>query len=951
MRPTDGTNKSPHDETELFYKSIMEQAPVGYAYHRVLLDVANQPCDYVFLEINAAFEALTGLHREDILQKPVSEVLPGIRESEFNWIERYGTLAINGGSEEFEQYSEPLKRWYRVKVHSPEKYHFITYVTDVTKETDRIMTLQQSITALRQAEEALALQKQRFELAINGTNDGIWDWDLTTNTLFLSKRWKEMLGYEDSELKNEFETFASLIYTDDIKRVNDFVNKYLLGEIAQYALEFRMLHKDGHPRWILAKGEALRDKDGKPYRMAGSHGDITERKQVESELQENKHRLELAMEAGEHGFWDWNLLTNETYFSPRYFTMLGYGDRALPMNFNTFASLIHPDDNEQVMPNIRKSLQVGLPYSEEFRLLCKDGSYRWVNGKGKVYLDDRQTPYRAVGVHIDIHQRKIMEEELITSREQAEAANAAKSQFLANMSHEIRTPMNGILGFLELLQASNLSSEQKDFVQEAKSSSTVLLTLINDILDFSKIEAGKLSMESIPFNLRNTVDDVVSLLTPKALEKGIGLYSMIKADVPEEVVGDPSRLRQILSNLIGNAVKFTDVGEVSVAVDCEETERDFATLQFKVRDTGIGINREAMDNLFQSFHQADTSTTRKYGGTGLGLAISKKLVSLMGGEIGVDSVQGEGSTFYFHVRLKITKRALDRNLEYKMLEGANVLVVDDHASNRKIIRSYLQETGMNVYEAKDAGNAITTILSLAGSAYAVQVAILDCQMPGMSGIDLALALKSIPVAQHIKLLLLTSAAQRGDARKAQENGFSAYLTKPVRRDELINCMAIVMGLKSALEEDAQLVTKHTVREAQQARKPRILLVEDNRVNRKVVQHMLQSHDLTCDMALDGAEAIKAVAGKEYDIIFMDCQMPIMDGYACTEKIREMESGRKRTPIIAMTAHAMQGDKEKCMAAGMDDYLSKPIDFDVLFRMIETYCVEGVMLHGNEHIGP
>jgi len=463
-----------------------------------------------------------------------------------------------------------------------------------------------------------------------------------------------------------------------------------------------------------------------------------------------------------------------------------------------------------------------------------------------------------------------------------------------------------------------------------------LLNLINDILDFSKIEAGKLTIEQIEFDLRTTVEDAVSLLVPKAAEKNLVIHVIVKAGVPEAVIGDPTRLRQIFSNLLSNAVKFTESGEISVKVDYLEKENDIAELSFEVKDTGIGISKEAIDRLFQSFNQADTSTTRKYGGTGLGLAICKELVKMMGGEISVESIPGEGSTFSFKLCMKIARRAVEAKIEYEKLDGANILIVDDCTSNRSIVSSYLQGTGLTVFEAADAGNAIATIISNASTKNKISVAIIDYLMQGMNGYDLAAALKNIPLAQGIKLILLTAVSRKGDGKAAQEAGFSGYLSKPVRRDDLINCIAIVLGLKKEVETDDQVVTKYTVKEVKNAMKPRILLVEDNETNRKVVLAMLKSHDMTCDVAMDGREAYMAVRKKSYDIVFMDCQMPVMDGYQSTVKIREDEGNIKHTIIIAMTANAMEGDKAKCIDAGMDDYISKPINFDVMFKMIDNH---------------
>ena len=535
---------------------------------------------------------------------------------------------------------------------------------------------------------------------------------------------------------------------------------------------------------------------------------------------------------------------------------------------------------------------------------------------------------------------------------QAEAASVMKSRFLANMSHEIRTPMNGIMGFLELLKMTNTTSTQKEYIREAKSASEILLYLINDILDFSKIEAGKLAIESIQFRIRTVVEDAGSLLMPLAQEKNIKLNTMIKACVPEEGIGDPSRIRQILNNLVSNAIKFTSQGEVFISVDCEEIDKESFFLCFGVQDTGIGLSEEDMKKLFQSFTQADASTTRKYGGTGLGLAISKELIKMMDGSIEVDSELGKGSTFRFKIRILLPEQQTVQPIMDEQLNHVNILIVDNSANNRKIIKYYLQEKARHIFESQDAGSAITTILSNAGTAEEIDVVILDFHLPDMNGKELAETLRSIPQTKDIKLILLNSSAVAGNADHAATLGFHGFLSQPVRRDELINCIAIVLGSTND-EVHSPIVTKYTVKEMLDSKKPKILLVEDNEINRKIMISYLHTQQLSCDIAMNGKEAYQAVLSKNYDIVFMDCQMPIMDGYESTQKIRALEGKGRHTPIIAMTANAMEGDRKKCIEAGMDEYLSKPLDFPEVLRRIEYYTQKmtknmGDSLLLNEH---
>jgi len=538
-------------------------------------------------------------------------------------------------------------------------------------------------------------------------------------------------------------------------------------------------------------------------------------------------------------------------------------------------------------------------------------------------------------------QRSLLEEELVIARRAAEAANIAKSNFLANMSHEIRTPMNGILGFLQLLESTEINEEQKEFIQIMKGSTDTLLNVINDILDISKIEAGMIELESIPFDLPAAVEAVVMPLILRAREKGIEINILVRAMVPQFVIGDPTRLKQVITNLVGNAIKFTEEGEVLVEVSLEDNDNTASPILFIVKDTGIGISDEAVKRLFKPFSQADSSSTRKYGGTGLGLAISKSIVEMMRGEIKVESTEGKGTTISFIVPLKKAEGAQSQVVaDYSVLKGKKIMVVDDNSTNRNIAKVYLQEAGCVVAEADRSTEAISKLVQTGNVLFSA--VLVDYSMPIMNGYDLAAALKVIPATKEIPLILLTSMAKKGEAKSAKEQGFLGYLSKPYKKKELLDCISIVIQGKTlnennGIDDKSALVTSNTAHEARFNSKLKILIAEDNEVNIKFLIKLLQVHGMSCDIAVDGEEAVKACFSKKYDLVFMDCQMPVMDGYDATRRIREAEGGH-HLPIIAMTAYAMVGDAEKCKAAGMDDYLSKPIDFNKLMCMIQQYAV-------------
>ena len=665
-----------------------------------------------------------------------------------------------------------------------------------------------------------------------------------------------------------------------------------------------------------------------------------ERRRAEDALRESEERYRDLFENAQDLVYTHDLAGTYTSANIVCERITGYThEECIGMNV---AQVIAPEDMEKARNAIARKTPEKDSSAYELDIIGKDGRRVTLEVNSRL-MHRNGVPYAVHGIARDITARKRAERELEDARNAALESARLKSEFLANMSHEIRTPMNGVIGMTGLLLDTDLNKEQREFAETIRSSGDALLMIINDILDFSKIEAGKLNFEVLDFVLTNAIEDTIELLAEKAHHKKIELGSLINKDVPVFLRGDPGRLRQIITNLLGNAIKFTEQGEVVIRACTESETETEVVIRFEVSDTGIGISETAQRYLFQAFTQADGSTTRKFGGTGLGLAISKQLVQLMDGQIGVRSVEGEGSTFWFTARFEKQPEGTVVEQPNVDLENLRVLIIDDNATNRQIVKHQVESWGMVHEEASSGHQALELLRAASQRNERFDLAVLDLIMHGMDGFELARRIKSDPEFAGVQLVMLTSFGERGDAQKAREIGVAAYLTKPVRQSQLFDCLAKVISTNNSKQQSSSstlpVVTKHSIAEAKIISNKRLLLAEDNAVNQKVALRQLQKLGYRADAVANGREAVEALVRIPYDLVLMDCQMPEMDGYEATAEIRRLEAGSKHTWIVAMTANALEGDRAKCLAAGMDDYVSKPVKVEDLSAVLSNLLAE------------
>ncbi len=818
-------------------------------------------------------------------------------------------------------------------------------ISDGTGGAQRVVGINRDVTDLELAAANLAASEEHFRQAFEFAGTGMAIVGLDGAWLQLNRTMCEIIGYTEAELLQK--TFLDVTHPDDLAIDLDQVKDLVDGRANHYRIEKRYLHRDGHSVWIHLTASLVRDQSGAPLHFVSQIEDISARKRAEHALREIQQFQQAVFKGISHGIHGVDLSGKIIFENPAAAEMLGWEIEDL-LGKPAHATIHHHHADCSVYPveecGIYATLRDGA-----FRRVSddtfwrKDGSAFPVEYCVAPMRDQAGAITGAIVVFIDITARKKADEELRSAKDKAEEANRAKSRFLANVSHEIRTPMNGVIGMTSLLMDTPLNEEQRDCARTIRLSAENLLTVINDILDFSKVEAGRIVLETFDFDLQELLEETLELFAEGAHAKGLELAGCIAPEAPRRLRGDAGRLRQVLTNLIGNAIKFTARGGVAVRIGANGVTGAYATMAFRVQDTGIGIAPETQGRLFDAFTQADVSTTRKYGGTGLGLAISKQLVELMGGHIGIESAAGQGAVFWFHIPLQIQRDAPHDPAAEHALSGMRVLIVDDNASSADCLQAQLAGWKVPSVIASNGLAALERLRETARGTDPFTTVILDLTMPEMEGLALARTIAADAALEGVRLILLTTRGHRLSTETWRAAGISQCCAKPVRQSALYDCLAnSTAGGPAPFQNEGTAAPEHTpARMILNPNVHRILVAEDNSVNQKVTLGQLRKLGYAADAVANGFEVLQAIDRVPYDIVLMDCQMPEMDGYEATAAIRQREEGKGHTWIIAMTANAMNGDREKCLAAGMDDYVSKPVRTnDLAAALASAHVPEG-----------
>lgn len=769
-----------------------------------------------------------------------------------------------------------------------------------------LVLLNREINSRHQTERALAESEQKFRLLVESANDIFYRTDHQGRYFYVNPIGLKLTGYTEEDVIGKH--YSVIIHKDYRADIEGFYRKQLLEHLPNTYCEFPIIKKDGTPLWVGQNVQILTDQ-GKVIGFQALARDISDRKRAEEERDRYFNlSLDFLCVTGFDGYLK--------HINPTWEKILGYSNEELLRE--PFLHFVHPDDVQATRTQVERVIQGENIHAFETRFRRKDGTYLWTEWTATPY-QDQQVIY-AVGR--DTGERVRTRRELELAKEAAESANRAKSQFLAMMSHEIRTPMNGVIGMTELLGGTELTPQQREYLDTIRRSGESLLTIINDILDFSKFESGTVELERRPFDPRTCIEESFDVVAQKALQKNLDLLYLVDPQIPPYMIGDENRLRQVLINLVGNAIKFTERGEIVIQVQLEEQTGETITLHYSIKDTGIGIPPDRIERLFKPFSQVDSSTTRKYGGTGLGLAICARLAEAMGGTIWVESAPGNGSVFHFTIKAGTTpaETALPRMYlkgNNGELAGKRVLIVDDNPTNIHILTLQCQQWGLLARGTDSPDTALEWIRK--GDPF--DIAILDQHMEGMNGFTLAENIRKFRTEEALLFLLLSSSTEQPPGNDARPL-FSAIVTKPVKQSQLFNLLTSALGGKQAQPvKPARQSSQATPVESPRLE---ILVAEDNEVNQQLMRHVLKQLGYTPLIVPNGLEAIQALEERQFDVVLMDVQMPVMDGLEATRKIVERWKRPERPVIIALTADAMQGDRDKCLEAGMDDYLTKPI---------------------------
>jgi two-component system, sensor histidine kinase and response regulator len=781
------------------------------------------------------------------------------------------------------------------------------------------------ITERKALEDKLHYATESLNIAQTAAGVATFDFDFRRNSRICSDNFRELLGIPSATPLDDLNRALSRVHPDDFAHVRSAPLETTAAD-PYYRCEYRVLLDGGAERWIGEKAKVSRGPSGDVERITGALVDISDLKHTKAALGSVEIRLERALRGTQDGLWEIDLLTQVSWYGLRFGELLGYSVEELGSSHEQFVALIHPEDRERVALSLDDHLEHRAVYDLEFRVRHKAGHYEWMRARGQAERAADGTPLRLAGAMQLITDRKHAEQASLDAKLTAEAANRAKSSFLANLSHEIRTPMNGVIGMSQILAETPLDNTQREYLDIIRGSAKALLSLINGVLDLSKIEADRLELENVEFDLIHMLYETVAATALQTAAKGIELIVSIEAEVPVLIRADPGRLRQVVLNLLGNAVKFTHEGHITVHLATQVDADGRTSLTLEVTDTGIGIPADRLDRLFKSFSQVDSSTTRHYGGTGLGLSIVKRLAELMGGEVGVRSEVGSGSTFWVRVRVDVVKEQPPR---IPIGLGRKILIVDDIRAARDSLALKLK---LYSYDTIAVGSVDEALEQLAKHS-SFDLVLADELMPMRGGLDLLAVLRSDSRYARLPLILLSLFGAEHDTTD-HEHRPNAIGLKPIRAAHLASLIDQVLTGKTPHAPNL----KSSPQARATFRGNKILLVEDNPVNQRVAQRTLQSLAAEVTIANNGAEALERIAAATFDAVLMDCQMPVMDGFTATRRIRELESSRgsKRLPIIALTANVMSEDRENCIAAGMDAHLGKPIEPAQLIEALSRY---------------